>query len=139
LIEEIPDRDDIGSHSYTKNVDSVVTGIAIVHVITGMLTLPIIYVIFSSTTIQAPILYIFMVWIEVVILVATIPLYILLGIAIWRVQSWAWKVAVIANVIFLIFNIVGAVILPAILNIVLLLALSNQDVRSALKPIDQEG
>ena len=138
MFEKIPNRDDTDSHSYSnKNSDSVITVIAIFHFLTGILTIPLIYAIFSSTMMQAPILYIFMVWVEGVILVATIPLYILLGIAIWRVQSWAWKAAVIANLVCLIFNIVGGVILIAILNIVLVLALNNSDVRSALNPTDQ--
>ena len=137
MIEEIPDRDDIDSHSNSsKNIDSVITLIAVFHVLTAILTLPMVYAIFASPMMQGPLFYIFLIWVEGVLLGATLPVYILLGIAIWRVQSWAWKVSMIVNAICLIFNIFGAAILPAILNIVLLLVLNNRDVRFALASIE---
>ncbi|MGY5858378.1 MAG: hypothetical protein RTU63_03340 [Candidatus Thorarchaeota archaeon] len=138
MTEEISDPDDIDSHyNITKNVDSVITVIAFIHVLAGVLTFPLVYFIFTSTMIQAPVFYIFLVMVDGVVLAITIPVYIVVGIAIWRIQSWAWKISVITNVIFLVINIFGSVILTAILNIILLLALNNEDVKLALRPISQ--
>jgi len=138
LIEDIPSPDDIDSYSSSaKYVDSVIKGIAIIHILASILTFPLVYAIFTSTIFQAPVSYISLLLVEGAVLVVTIPLYIVLGIAIWLVQRWAWKVAIIVHVICLIFNLFGAVILTAILNIVLLLALNSTDVKLALQPADQ--
>lgn len=128
------DLDDFDSSSHrSKNIDSLITMIAITHIITGILTIPIVYTIFTYEQTQGPVWYMFLVMIEVPILAITIPLYFMLGISIWLGREWVWKIAAITNVICLIFNVFEQIILTAILNIILLLALNNTDVRDALQ------
>jgi hypothetical protein len=133
LTERKMNLDDFESSSHhRKNVDSVISGIAITHVITGILTIPTVYSIFTSAIMQGPWWYSFLMMLEGSALSVTIPLYIILGVAIWLVREWAWKIAVITNVLCMILNIFGQIVLLAILNIILLLALNNTDVRDAL-------
>ena len=137
MNEELPNPEDFDNYSYSvKDIDTVVSLIAIFHAITGVLTFPLAYFILSSGPLQAPVIVIFMLMLEGAVLVVTIPVYIIIGVAIWSLQTWAWKVAVIINVVCLFFNIMGGVVLTAILNILLLLALNNSNVRLALAPMD---
>ncbi|TFH08219.1 MAG: hypothetical protein E4H14_06865 [Candidatus Thorarchaeota archaeon] len=137
MIDDVSYPTDIDSYSYpTKNVDVVIGLIAIFHAITGVLTFPLVYLIFSASFLGAPLEIAFLMIIQGAILAATIPVYLVLGWALWKIQPWAWKVAVIINILCLVFNIVGGVVLTAILNILLLLALNASDVRLGLAPID---
>lgn len=131
--------DDLESYSdEVDSIDRVITLIALFHVVTGLLTIPVVYSIFMSDLFQAPVIVTLLVIIHGSVLAVTIPVVFVLGWAIWSLQSWAWKVAIIVNVVFLIFNVIGGVILIAILNIVLLFALYGSDVRLALTHIDEQ-
>ena len=135
MTEERKDLDHYeASPTQVKNIDSAITGIAIGHIFTALVTFPIVYVIFTNPPSTSLVMYIFLAMLVGVILAAAIPLYIIIGIAIWRLYGWAWKVAVAVNILCLIFNIGSQVVLLAMLNIVLLLALNNTDVRNALQP-----
>jgi hypothetical protein len=128
------DLDEYESTSHhTNGKDSVISAIAIIHIITGIVTIPIAFEFLTSAHTTGPIWYGFLVTVESSILLVTIPLYIILGIAIWFVREWAWKIATITNVLCMIFNIFGQVVLLAILNIILLLALNNIDVRDTFQ------
>jgi hypothetical protein len=125
--------ENLDSYNYSsKNIDSVISLLAGFHVITGLLTIPQVYAALSTSLIEAPTAIVFMYLSIGIVLAATVPFYIVIGGAIWSLQSWAWRVAVVVNVICLFFNLFGGVILTAILNIVLLLILNNSDVRLAL-------
>ena len=116
MIEDTPPPDDIDSYSSSKNVGFVVKGVSIFHILTGVLTIPLVYDIFTFRLFQAlPINSLYQMLVGSILLI-TIPLYIILGIAIWLAQPWVWKASVIANILCLIFNIFGLVILTAILN-----------------------
>lgn len=137
MIDDEPYPMGIDSYSYpTKNIDVVINLIAIFHAITGVLTFPLVYIIFSADFLGVPLEILFILILQGGILGVTIPVYIVLGWAIWTVQPWAWKIAVIINVVCLLFNIIGGAVLTAILNILLLLALNASDVRSEMAPID---
>lgn len=128
---------DIDSYVYpTTNIDVVISLVAIFHVLTGVLTFPIVYITFSTNLMGLPLEIIFILIIQGAILAATIPVYIVLGWAIWTLRPWAWKVAMIINFLCLVLNILGGVVLIAILNILLLLALNASDVRSGMAHID---
>lgn len=129
--------DDLESYSTeVDNIDRVITLIALFHIIVGMLAIPVVYIIFTSNLFQAPLIVTVMVIIQGSMLALSVPIAFVLGWAIWSLQPWAWKIAVIVNVVFLIFNIIGGIILIALLNIVLLFALYGPDVRLTLAPID---
>ena len=135
LTEEHKDLESYEASTYrSKNVDSVVTIISVSHILTAIVSIPIIYFIFMDSPGTGPVLYIFLTMLAGAALVVAIPLYVIIGLAIWKVQGWSWRVAVIVNVMFLLFNIATQIILLAMLDVVLLLALNNSDVRNALQP-----
>jgi len=100
------------------------------------MTIPLVYNIFMSNLFQAPVIVTLLVIIRGSVLALSVPILFVLGWAIWSLQRWVWKVAIIVNVVLLSFNIIGGVILIAILNIVLLFALYGPDVRLALTHLD---
>jgi len=125
--------------SYTAevdNIDRVITLIALFHIVAGLMTIPLVYNIFMSNLFQAPVIVTLLVIIRGSVLALSVPILFVLGWAIWSLQRWVWKVAIIVNVVLLSFNIIGGVILIAILNIVLLFALYGPDVRLALTHLD---
>lgn len=129
--------DDLESYyAEVDNIDNTISLMALVHIITGLLTIPLIYNIITSDIFQAPVIITVIAIIQGSILVFSVPVWFVIGWAIWSLQPWVWKVAVIVNVVFLFFNIIGGIILIAIMNIVLLFALYGSDVRLALTPID---
>ncbi len=139
MIDDTAESDDLESYSSSvQTIDTVITLIAILHIITGLLTIPLVYVIFSSNFFEAPVIVTFLVIVMGAILALTAPISIALGWAIWSLQPWAWKVAMIVNVSCLFLNIIGGVILIALLNIVLLFALNGTDVKLALTPINTQ-
>ncbi|MHA1575799.1 MAG: hypothetical protein ACTSU3_00420, partial [Candidatus Thorarchaeota archaeon] len=117
------------------NIDVVITAIASSHIITGILTIPLVYIIFTSDLFQAPVIITIIAIVMGAILAVSIPIWFILGWAIWSLQPWIWKIAVIVNVVFLLVNILGGIILIAMLNIILLFALYASDVRLTLTPI----
>jgi len=129
--------EDLESYSAeVDNIDRVITLIALFHIVAGLLTIPLVYNIFMSNLFQAPVIVTLLVIIRGSVLALSVPILFVLGWAIWSLQRWVWKVAIIVNVVLLSFNIIGGVILIAILNIVLLFALYGPDVRLALTHLD---
>ena len=129
--------DDLDSYATSvQNIDTVITLIAVLHVIAGILTIPIVYTVFSSSLYEASAIVAVTILVMGSILALTVPISITLGWAIWSLQSWAWKVAMVVNVVGLFFNIIGGIVLIALLNIVLLVALNATDVKIELTPID---
>ena len=104
--------------------------------ITGLCAIPIAYTIFTSNIYMAPVIVTFLLIVQGAVLIASLPLYLLLGWGIWWIKPWVWRVSVIVNSVLLIVNIVGGVVLIALLNIILLLGLYAPDVRTALLPYD---
>jgi hypothetical protein len=138
--EEIDILEDIESFSPSiQNMDFTINAIAVLHVISGILAIPTIIILFSLGIFQAPVIVVMMLLFDGAMLITSVPLYFILGWAIWSIQPWAWKVSVITNIAFLVLNLLGALILPALLNIVYLFALNSIDVRLALAPIDDEN
>ena len=135
----MPSSDDLDSYAASvQNIYTVIKLIAVLHVIAGILTIPIVYISFLSSLYEAPAIVAFMIIVIGSILALTVPISITLGWAIWTLQSWAWKVAMVVNVVGLFFNIIGGIVLIALLNIVLLVALNGTDVKLALTPIDNQ-
>ncbi len=135
MIDDTANSDELDSYSPSvQKIDTVITLIAVFHIIAGLLTIPLVYIIFSSSALQAPVIVTFMLIAMGTILALTVPISITLGWAIWSLQPWAWKIAVIVNVVCLFFNIVGGIVLIALFNIVLLFALNGTDVKLALTP-----
>jgi len=135
VSDDIPNSDDL--ESYTSSVDNiniVITLIAATHIISGILTIPLVYIIFSSSLFEAPVIVTFMQIFMGSILALTVPISITLGWAIWSLQPWSWKFAMVVNIVCLFLNIIGGIVLIALLNIVLLLALNGTDVKLALIP-----
>jgi hypothetical protein len=139
LSEELPASEDL--ESYSKSVDSmelIITLIAILHIITGLLVIPIVNTIFTSNIFQAPLIVTVLVILQGSILAVTMPLYIILGWAILRIQSWAWKFSVIVNSVCLVLNIFGGFVIIACMNIILIFLLFGSDVQLALSPFEEE-
>ena len=133
------DNDELESYSPSvQNFNTVITLIAVFHIIAGILTIPLVYIIFTSSFFEAPAIVTFMVLVMGSILSLSVPILIALGWAIGSLQPWAWKVAVVVNVLCLFFNIIGGVVLIALLNIILLFALNGTDVKLALTPINAQ-
>ncbi len=131
--------EDLESYSPSvQNINTVITLIAVFHIIAGILTIPLVYIIFTSSFFEAPAIITFMVLVMGSILSLSVPILIALGWAIWSLQPWAWKVAVVVNALCLFFNIIGGVVLIALLNIILLFALNATDVKLALTPINAQ-
>jgi len=138
IDEEIDIIEDIESYSPSvQKIDTVITVLAVIHIFAGILAVPTAMILFTSNIYQVPLIVSIMILIDGSILIASIPLYLILGWAIWSLQPWAWKIAVIANIVFLLIYLIGGIILPALLCIVFLSALYSSDVRQALAPIDQ--
>jgi hypothetical protein len=70
-----------------------------------------------------------------------IPFYILLGIVnivvgifLYNLQPWAWTLAIILNIIFLILNIISVLgILSAMVNFIVLIYLNQPNVKAAFR------
>jgi len=136
--DEMDLLEDIESYSPSvKNIDTVITVIAVLHVLSGIIAIPIAYVLLSTNIFQAPVIITILMLIDIALLITSVPLYFILGWAIWSLQPWAWKVAIITNVILLTIYVIGEMILPALLNIVFLFALFSSDVRLALAPFEE--
>lgn len=139
MSDDMPNSDDLESYAASvQNINIVITLIAVGHVIAGTLTIPLIYVIFSSNMYLAPLIVTFMIMAMRAIFTLTVPISFALGWAIWRLKPWAWKVAVGVNIVWLFLNIIGGIVLIALLNIILLFALNGTDVKLALTPIDTQ-
>ena len=139
MSDDMPYSDDLESYAGSvQNTNTVITLIAVVQIITGILTIPLVYVIFSSNVFEAPVIITFMVIVMGSILFLAVPISFALGWAIWSLKPWAWKVAVVVNVLCLFFNIIGGIVLIALLNIVLLFALNGTDVKLALTTTDTQ-
>ncbi|MHA1930108.1 MAG: hypothetical protein ACTSV2_16170 [Candidatus Thorarchaeota archaeon] len=135
MSDDMTNGDDLESYaSSVQNINTVITLIAVIHIIAGILTIPLVYIIFSSSIFEAPLIVTFMLIFMGSILALTVPISITLGWAIWCLQPWAWKIAMVVNVTCLFLNIIGGIVLIALLNIVLLLALNGTDVKLALTP-----
>ncbi|TFH06780.1 MAG: hypothetical protein E4H14_10030 [Candidatus Thorarchaeota archaeon] len=135
--DEIEMLEDIESYSPSvQNINTVINVVAALHIFSGIIAIPIAYLLFSAFTFQVPLIIVITILIVEAVLITSIPLYFIISWAIWSLQSWAWKVAIIANVIFLILNLIGGIILPALLNIVFLFALFGSDVKLALIPLN---
>jgi len=138
IDDDFDNLEDIDSYSPSvQNINLVISAIAALHVFLGIITILIAYLIFTFNIFLAPLIIIVVNLIIGAILIASIPLYFIIGWAIWSLQPWAWKVSVIANMIFLIINLIGAIVLTALLNIVFLFVLFSSDVKQALAPIDE--
>ena len=120
-----------------QKIDTVITVTAVLHIFSGILAVPIILSLFATNIFQAPFIVTYILLIEGSILITSIPLYFILGWAIWSLQPWAWKLAVISNIVLLLVYLLGGIILPALLCIVFLFALYSSEVRQALTPINQ--
>ena len=139
IDDDMANSEDLESYSPSvQNINTVITLIAVFHIIAGILTIPLVYIIFTSSFFEAPVIVTFMILAMGSILALTVPISIALGWAIWSLQTWAWKVAVVVNVLCLFFNIIGGIVLIALLNIVLLFALNGTDVKLALTPMITE-
>ncbi len=135
MSNEIPNSDGLDSYaSAVQNINIVITFIAVGHVIAGILTIPLIYVTYSSNIYLAPLIVTFLIIATRAIFTLTVPISFALGWAIWRLKPWAWKVAVGVNIVWLFLNIIGGIVLIALLNIILLFALNGTDVKLALTP-----
>ena len=135
--DEIYTLENLESYSPTvQRIDTTLTAIAAIHILVGIISFIIAYIIFSVNIYPGPIVISIILFIEGVTLIIMTPLYFILAWAIWKRAPWAWKVALIVNSIFLLLNLVSGVILPALLNIVLLFALYSPDVRQALAFMD---
>ena len=140
IDDDMANSDDLEAYSPSvQNIDTVITLIAVFHIVGGILTIPLVYIVFSSSFFEAPVIVTFMILAMGSILALTVPISIALGWAIWSLQPWAWKVAVVVNVLCLFFNIIGGVVLIALLNIILLFALNGTDVKLTLTPINAQG
>ena len=136
--DELENLEDLDSYSPSiQNIDTVINVIAAIHIFSGVISIPIVYIVFSQNIYLVPVSIIIMILITEAALIASIPLYFIIGWAIWSLQRWAWKVSIITNLILLILNLIGGVILTALINIVLLFALFGSDVKQALSPIDE--
>lgn len=70
-----------------------------------------------------------------------LPFYILLGIVqivigifLYNLQPWAWLLAVVMNIIFLILNIISIIgILSAVVNFIVLIYLNQPNVKAAFR------
>ena len=136
LIGESSFPEDSDSYSSSaRSVDSVINLLAILHGLIGLLFIPYVYIIFTETIFYITnfTLLVILTYLIGGLMLMTIPVFFIVGLAIWKVKSWAWKTSVIMNAVCLILTILGQVIFPAMLNIVLLLMLNNRDVRSALQ------
>jgi hypothetical protein len=134
LNEEPTRPDNIDSYSSaSRNVDPVISLLAMLQVFTGLLFLPYIQSIFSLTIYPGPIFFTFFAYFVGGLLLMTLPVFFILGLAIWGRRLWARKISVIANAICLILTLFGQIIFPAMLNIVSLLMLNSTDVRAALE------
>lgn len=139
MIDDIANSDDLESYSASvDNIDSMIKLIAVLQIIAGILTAPLVYIIFSSSFFEAPVIITFMIMVMGSILALTVPISFALAWGIWSLQPWAWKVAVVVNGICLFLNIIGGVVLIALLNIVLLFALNGTDIKLALTPIETQ-
>jgi len=138
IDDEFDNLEDIESYSPSvQNMNVVINVIAALHVFLGIIAIPVVYLIFTFNIFLAPIIIIIVNLFIGAILIISIPLYFIIGWAIWSLQPWAWKVSVIANAMFLIVNLIGVIILIALLNIVFLFALFSSDVKLALRPMDE--
>ena len=136
MDDEIDAHDDIELYAPSiQTIDTIITVIAALHVFAGIIPIPILITLSSLNIFEAPLIITIMIFIEGAILLGSIPVYFILGWAIWSLQSWAWKTAVIANGVFLLTYIIGGLILPALLAIVFIFTLYASDVRSALASI----
>ncbi len=139
IDDDKANSDDLESYSPSvQNINIVITLIAVFHIIAGILTIPLVYIIFTSSFFEAPVIVTLMVLVMGSILSLSVPILFALGWAIWSLQPWAWKVAVVVNVLCLFLNIIGGVVFIALLNIVLLFALNGTDVKLALTPINTQ-
>jgi len=139
VIDDEPDNlEDIESYSPSvQNINIVINVLAALHVFSGIIAIPIAYLIFTFNIFLAPLIITVVNLIIGAILITSIPLYFIIGWAIRSLQPWAWKVSVIANMIFLIINLIGAIVLTALLNIVFLFVLFSSDVKQALAPMNE--
>lgn len=138
IDEEVDTIEDIESYSPSvQKIDTVITVLAVIHIFAGILAIPTVMILFTSSIYQVPLIITIMILIDGSVLIASIPLYLILGWAIWSLQPWAWKISVMTNIVFLLTYLIGGIILPALLCIVFLFALYSSDVRQALAPINQ--
>ncbi|MGY5881460.1 MAG: hypothetical protein RTV31_14505 [Candidatus Thorarchaeota archaeon] len=134
--DEIDAFEDIESYAPSiTSIDTTITLIALLHIFAGIIPIPILMTLFSTDIYQVPLIITYTILIAGAVLVGSIPLYFILGWAIWSLQRWAWKIAVIANVVFLLVYLMISLVLPALLSIVFIFALYSSDVKAALAPI----
>ncbi len=124
----IPESIDSYSNAI-DNTDFTINILAILHIITGLLFIPYIWSIFSHGFYPGNVLFLFLTYFTFGLLVSTLTFFCIIGLAIWKVRSWAWKTSVIVNAICLFLSIMGQLIFPAMLNIILLLMLNNNEVK----------
>ncbi|MGY5872468.1 MAG: hypothetical protein RTV72_09500 [Candidatus Thorarchaeota archaeon] len=131
------DTFDLDSYSSSvSGIDRVIKLVALLHILTGILTIPPLNAMLSFNFFQAPVIVTILAFILVSILALSIPIFIILGWAILTLQTWVWRISVIFNVVCLIIYIIPGIVLVAIMNIILLLLLNGSDVRLALNPIE---
>ena len=135
MIEEPSNDDDLYTNS-TRNVIAVVNLLAILHFVTGLLFLPYIWLIFFETVYVGPDFFILFAYMIGGLLLTTLPVFFIIGLAILKIRPWAWKTSVIVNGVCVILTIFGQIIFPAMLNIIILLILNNTDVKTTLRPYD---
>lgn len=119
--------------SSTSNVNSVINLLALLHFFTGLLFIPYIQIIFSQSIYPGPTFFTFFAYLVGGLLLMTLPIFFILGLAIWTRRLRAWKASVITNAICLILTLFSYIIFPAMLNIVLLLMLNSTDVRTTFE------
>jgi len=129
-------KDNDSYSTSSKSVDTAINILALLHCITGLLFVPYIWTIFFEISYSGPSFFIYFAYFIGGLLLTSLPIYFILGLAIWNTRPWAWKTSVLVNAICFILTTFGQIIFPAMLNIVLLLMLNNTDVKTELRPED---
>ena len=75
VSEDMPSSVDLDSYAASvQNIDTVIKLIAVLHVIAGILTIPIVYIVFSSSLYEAPANVAFMIIVMGSILALAVPI-----------------------------------------------------------------
>jgi hypothetical protein len=121
---------------HVRKIDLAVNALALFHVIYGVLAIITISVLININIYENPIIVTLIILANTTALIIALPLFIILGWGIWSLQPWAWKVAVIANIVYLILTLLGSIVLLTILNIIFILILYSTDIEFALTSED---